>query len=437
MKTPGRLVAVLLVIAGLLEAEPSRAEGVAGVVTLTDALARARSVAPAARRARATTLVAEAGEAVAGARRWPSVTMQLASNVFSSRGLVFANGVSTTAAAQDVVYGSGTLNASWTLYDFGKISAAKDAARHGTVQSEFDSRAVEQTAMLAVAEVYIEATMTRDEVAIARSGVESREQILRVTESQVGAGLRNVFDATRARIDVEAMRSDLATAESKWVVARTRLAALLDPDGPPREDVDTEWPSFSAALPEGIEGSPEVASARARRESLARSMDEARAARYPTLAATATASGNAVSMGEGTSLSRVGSAGLTLSMPILDAQISASIKLGESRHEEAAAAAHETSARVTTEARALATMIARTQLVITAADQLLARTEEHLAIVKARYVAGIIGPLELYDAFTLERQARMRVLGARGDHAMAHVRYLATVGRLGAGAGAR
>lgn len=279
--------------------------------------------------------------------------------------------------------------------------------------------------------------MTRDEVAMARNAVESREQIQRVTESQVAAGLRTAFDATRARIDAEAMRSDLATAESKWEVARTRLAALLEPDGRLREDLETDWPSFSTSLPDGIEGSPEFASARALRESLAHSADEARAGRYPTLAATATASGNAISMGDGSSFSRAGSAGLTLSIPILDAQISANIKLGECRRDEAAAAVHETSVRLTTEARALATTIARVQVVIAAADQLLTRTTEHLAVVKARYVAGLIGPLELYDAFTLERQARMRVLGARADHALAYVRYLATVGKLGAGSVAR
>lgn len=437
MKTSAAVLTALFTLASMLASAPARAEGGVTMVTLNDALTRARAVSPAARRAHASVVVAEANESVAGARRWPTLSAQLAGNLYASRGLVFANGLSTSTAAQDAIYGSAALNAGWTVYDFGKISAAKDAARHARIKSELEVRSAEQTAMLAVAEAYIETTMNRDEVAIARSGVETREQIQRITEGQVEAGLRNVFDATRARIDVELMRSDLATTESKWGVARTRLAVLLEPEGPQREELDTEWPVFSSTLPDGVEDSPDVAAARALRESLARSADEARAARYPTLAATGTLSGSAVSLGEGTSLSRTSSAGLTLTMPILDAQIAASIRLGEARHDEAAAAAREVAARITTESRSLATMIARTQLVIGASEQLLARTAEHLTIVRARYVAGVIGPLELYDALTLERQARLRVVGARADHSLARVRHLAALGRLGAGALAR
>lgn len=244
-----------------------------GVLTLGGALARARAQSPAALVAR--ELAAGAREAARLTPRWLNPSLEL-------RGENWGSGVGMPLDAFAVL--------SQPL-EFGGRRASRVAVA-GAVAAVADAaaREAEQRVLVDVAERYIGALRVREAVGLLAAQREAFGELVAALARRVAEGVSaeadlKKFEAELARLDVDALRAEIALdAALAGLAARLALPGLT-PDRLVRPDLPAARPAPSPdAIEAALASRPDVVAARVRLEHARAALGLERARRLPDLA---------------------------------------------------------------------------------------------------------------------------------------------------------
>jgi len=412
------------------------------VLTLSEALIRARDDAPAVLSAIARASAAEAQ--IEGARGpfYPTVTFSSSPSFgFSDRPFLPRTGAIESLRLQNVSTGiDATIQARFPIYDFGRTAANVESARRGHTANMEDARAQAMQAMSTAAVQYFTALNDREAVASVRITVGQREGQLRIAEGLVERGARPPIERTRAQVNLDAARLDLVSAEARELIDRATLAAAvgLDPAeeidlAPVPEEIRTGDDDPVRAANAAVASRPEFAAARARVLQAESQLEASRAQRRPTLSATASGSVAYTAVLTGNGLAGVSesiNAGLNFSWPIFDATARANIVSAERNVAATQAALQAQSMQVRAAAVQAALTLRTSRAALEQAERLAAGAAANLEQADGRYRSGAAPLLELIDAQAADASARAAVVRAHLSLAIARVQLLGATGEL-------
>lgn len=250
---------------------------------LTDLIARAQAANPDLRSARASLRQARARRSVARADHYPTVNASVTRT----------SNKTTGERADDATHNlySAGFDASWEPDIFGATSSAVRAARADEDASEADLHDTQVSLVAEVALNYVELRAFQARLTIARDNLARQTETLELTSWRATAGLTSELDVEQARANVEQTRSGVPTLETGLAETKHRLAVLLgQPPAALHDLLDAIGPM--PAVPERIavgipadtlRQRPDVRAAERRLAAATARVDEARAARYPSL----------------------------------------------------------------------------------------------------------------------------------------------------------
>lgn len=431
------------------------------------------------RTAQAQLREARAARQAAGAELGPEVTASAtASSSKSSR--------ATGSGATRELYSAG-FDASWEPDLFGRLRNGRAAAEAslGSVQEQLRDTRV--TLVAEVARNYIELRTAQQRLALAEASLAARQETLTLATWRQQAGLVSELDVAQARTELESARAGLPALQAAVVAARHRIAVLLgqapgaldarlatgnagtssasatttshggaattpsvvgavaatgkgrngstaiQATGPTAETITA--PRAPAAIAVGIPADtlrqrPDVRAAERRLAAQAARLDEARAARYPSLRLSGSIGWEALSaqgIGDSGALARSLLASLTA--PIFDAgRIRAAIGVQDARLEQSRVAYESAVLLALEDVENALTTLASAQERVTRLADAIAAARDTRAIADYRYQSGLADFLAVLDSqrtlLTLQDQQTL----AGGDLAAAQVRLYKALG---------
>lgn len=238
--------------------------------------------------ARARLDKARALAGIAGAARWP----QLDASVSSTRQRYSEHGIVPPPLAGSWQTDSRAALEFGYEFDFwGKNRAALDAALGQAEATRVDAFGARLLLTVGVARAYVQLARIDDQLDIARSALQQREQITELTRRRVAAGIDTRVELKQAEAALPATRENIAALREAEALVRHQLAALLG-QGPDRalaiERPQLLHASAKAALPTRLPADligrrPDVIASRWRVEVAAKDIDVAKAQFYPDI----------------------------------------------------------------------------------------------------------------------------------------------------------
>lgn len=435
------MVVVAVVFPGVVRGQSRALPGPARVRTLTlaEAVRIARRNPPAVLSAMARARAAEAQVAVARSSLLPSVTTTVSGNAFfSNGGFVSPVGVlGGTTGLSGSLWLDGSVNARWTIWDFGRTVQSVHAAEQGADAARWDVRTAERVAMGQAAAAYYVVLSDGEMIAQARETLRQRERQLEIARGLVETGVRPPIEQTRAEVARDTARLDLTVAEA---TARNDCAALaaalaLDPTvelnvlPPPEISVDDDP---VRAAERALAHRYEITAARARLSQAEAQLAAARAGYLPTLGVSASGSVRYTERvnAPGGGLSEIASAGVSLSVPVFDPVVNANVRAAEANVSSARATLDQQILTVRTEAVQSAIAVRSARQALAQAERVAAGAAANLVQAEGRYAAGAASLLELVDAQAADANARVGVVRARLQLGLAQVRLLTAIGTI-------
>lgn len=233
------------------------------------------------RAAAARIAQARAGLQIAGANRYPQVTV--AGDVDRSTRAGDGNAASTSNLVGRVGY---------EVDLWGGIRYGIDSRDAAVRASEFDREALRLTLLGDVAATYFQVLTLRDRLRVARDNLANAERLLKLVETRLRLGRGTRLEVERQRTTVAALRAAIPPLEQQARVAEDALAVLL---GRPPQSMRIEaeslrplaLPQPSLGLPsELLERRPDIQRAEADLIAANADIGVARAALYPNLTLT-------------------------------------------------------------------------------------------------------------------------------------------------------
>lgn len=426
-----RLVACVLLMASTSRAQTS--------LTLSEVVttARARAADPQEARAQAEAADAAADAALAG--YLPSLDAKLS-----------ANRAWTHSYQPDATTGTLTGNASatvgtnvggvlsWTAWDFGRTSSAVGAARADSRSSQRRSAAASNEAARSAASLFLTAVFDEELVKVAQTTLALREKHANLSRGLVLAGMRPPVEEARARVELALARLDVTAAERQLAQDRVKLATVLmmDPDRDMHLVKPAVLPTVAAdprhAAEDAERRRPEIGAANESVTASEELYDAAKAARLPKFGLALDASHITTKPDEDTRwFPTRGLTGMvTLTVPVFDWAVWGRIPVARANVDAAQARANGVRARVRGQAAEASYAVQGARALVDqakAARELAAAT---LAVMEARYAAGLASPFDLFDAAKKDGEARTVTIRAELLLATATVEALASTGRL-------
>lgn len=185
---------------------------------------------------------------------------------------------------------STTLDLSYELDFFGKNRAALAAARGDVAAAMADQAQARLTLTSAVVNAYAELAGAIDELDLARSTVDVRQQTAALVGRRQQAGLETDAALYQATSTLETAKASAEVAEEDVLLKRYQLAALLGAG--PERGLDIGRPTLGAravvGLPDNVPAElmarrPDLTAARLRAEAEAKRVDVAKAGFYPNV----------------------------------------------------------------------------------------------------------------------------------------------------------
>lgn len=435
-----------------------------------DALARNLDL----RTAQAQLREARAARQAAGAELGPSVNASAAATRSKTS---LAAGSGTTRE----LYSAG-FDASWEPDLFGRLRSGRAAAEASLGSAQEQLRDTRVTLVAEVARNYIELRTAQQRLALAEASLAARRETLQLATWRQQAGLVSALDVAQARTDLESARAGLPSLQAAVVAARHRIAVLLgltpgalddrlalaadsrsatgdgkaraagpahgataisnSADIPDNAGAASVASTLALAVPRAPAGiavgipadtlrqRPDVRAAERRLAAQAARLDEARAARYPSLRLSGSIGWEALSaqgLGDGGSLARSLLASLTA--PIFDAgRIRAAIGVQDARLEQARVAYEAAVLLALEDVEGALTGLASAQERVARLADAVAAARDTRTIADYRYQSGLADFLAVLDSqrtlLSLEDQQAI----AAGDLAAAQVRLYKALG---------
>jgi len=130
-------------------------------------------------------------------------------------------------------FSAGGFLVDWDPIDFGlhKARIASVQAQAGLIQSRFVATLLE--AQVAAANRFLDATVMKEQITVAKANVESFADFSKVVHAQVESGLQAAADASLADAQLANAHNDLIRARLSYELARTSLALSVGMGGQP------------------------------------------------------------------------------------------------------------------------------------------------------------------------------------------------------------
>lgn len=388
-----------------------------------DALARN----PDLRSAQAALAEARARRRAAGAALGPAV----------SAGASYARSQSGSANRRDL-YSAG-LDASWEPDLSGRLRSGRAAADADVATSEERLRDTRVNLAAEVALAYLDLRTAERRLGLAESTLAAREESLALAEWRRQAGLVADLDVAQARTEREASRAALPPLRTAVVQSRHRLSVLLG-EAPgalgDRLAATGTVPFAATAIGIGIPADtlrqrPDVRAAGQRLAAELARLDEAKAARWPSLRLSGSIGYEALTaagLGDSGSLAR--SLLASLALPLFDSgRLRAAVSVQDARLEQA---------RLAYEAAVLAALeeVENALVALANGEERRQRLADAVAsaqvthdLARLRYQAGLSDFLTVLDSQRTLLSLQDQLAGASGALGQAQVRlYLALGG---------
>jgi cobalt-zinc-cadmium efflux system outer membrane protein len=205
-----------LLIALLATATARAADPPDHPISLSEALAIARTENPALRAVRAHTFAVQAGEVTAALRPNP---------VFTSANEDF--NVFNPSKFDPVNTQEFTQNVAWLIERGGKRQARINAARLTTAVANATLTDTERQLDLQVKLAFVNYLLGNDTLKLAEDNLEGYKQVIEANQVRLTAGDISQTDFDRIKIEEASFQSDLLSARTSMLQARSQLAALL------------------------------------------------------------------------------------------------------------------------------------------------------------------------------------------------------------------
>lgn len=409
--------------------------------TLQQALTYARDHAPSVLSAIAQAEAARAQVDVTRSALWPTLSASLGGTASVAQGTnggvaaIVGVGVPTTSTPTGTLTGVASLDARWTIWDFGRTSSAARAAEAGANAAIADSANARRVAMETVANAFFGVLADQEIVGTADRTVTQRRAQLAITTGLVEVGTHPPIERTRAEVALESALLDLQIARGTLGADLVSLcnALAIDPRtslslvAPDPFDAPTE---LDVAMEHAMHHRSDVQASQARLTQAQESIAATHAGYAPSLAASASIVGRASDTAARTSASASANAGLTLTVPLVDGAISARTRAAQANQEAAQATfdALILSIRATVAQAAISVESARAAF--NQSERLVERTAADLAQAQGRYQAGATSILELVDAEAADASARITVVRLRSAWQLSSLRLISAMGEL-------
>jgi outer membrane protein len=403
---------------------PARAD------TLAEAIALAYDSNPTLVAQRAQLQATDEGVAQAEAGFRPTASVQAAAG-YSKAPQTSLFGTAETESNT----GSATLSINQPLYTGGRTTAQVRAAKADVQAGREQLRTVEANVLFNVIQAYCDVLRDRADLAIQRESLAALDDAVNEIRARHNAGAATVVDVTQAEAQLETGRALVTSAQAQLEASTAAYVAAVgqNPGDLAATPVLPGLPtSLGGAIDIADQESPAVRQAQFSEAASRAQVQQARAARRPTLSLAGTLGyDGAVAPFIGRNYDRAVSATATLSQPLFTGGVIAS--------QVRQAIAQDTSARVQVD-------VARRGVVQAIAQAWSQRAAAHAnavsqaAAVKAaqatfdgirvEYRVGLRATLDVLIAQETLRDAKIALAAAEHDESVAEASLLGAVGRL-------
>jgi multidrug efflux system outer membrane protein len=183
---------------------------------------------------------------------------------------------------------------SWEIDFFGRIRSLEDRALEQYMETEEARRSAQILLISAVAGAYLNLAADRDNLELARTTLQTQEEIYSLIYSRYRAGLATQVDVSRARTQVESARGDIIRFTRQVALDEHALNLLMgvsDPEDFPITGLSefTAFPAVVAGLSSDILLSrPDILAAEHRLKASYANIGAARATLFPRISLTTT-----------------------------------------------------------------------------------------------------------------------------------------------------
>jgi multidrug efflux system outer membrane protein len=355
---------------------------------------------------------ARAEARIAGAGLWPQVA--LAAGYERARVSDTGFGASGYGAFEAL------FSLTWELDVWGRLRAARDAARQNADAAEADFRAARLSLAARTAQVYFELAEARLQAQVAEDSIRERRTIVELVRGRFARGLTRGLDVRLALTDLVNAEAQLAQARNQVQSATRRLEVLLGryPAGAlAGEQILPDPPAaLSAGLPAALlERRPDLAAAFERLRAADSRLDSARKALLPRIALTAEGGTRSPAL---TELADPRAAIWHLAMGLLQpiftgGRLKGEISLSEARVEEALNRYRDTALNAFREVEQALAAEERLREQERALREAVRQTQESRKLAVYSYRHGLIEILTLLDSYRSTLSAQSAHLAVR------------------------
>ena len=342
-----------------------------------------------------------------------------------------SSGVATTMEEYRVNIGV----AAWEIDFFGRIRSLKDSALETYLASDEARRSTQILLIAATASAYLNLSADRENLNLARTTLQSQQDIYRIINRRYQVGIATEVDVKRAQTQVDTARGDIARFTQQIALDENALSLLLGSPAP--ADVlsanlsDILWPRVvsSGLSSEILLNRPDILAAEHRLKGANANIGAARAALFPRIILT-TGAGTASSELGGLFGSGSGTWNFApvIVMPIFDARLwsaydAANIEraITLTQYEKAIQTAFKEVADALAINGTVGDQLSAQQSLVNAVEIIYRRSQ-------ARYLKGIDSYLSVLDAQRNLYSARQGLVALRLAKATNEVKLYAVLG---------
>ncbi|HEY7640862.1 MAG TPA: efflux transporter outer membrane subunit [Steroidobacteraceae bacterium] len=333
--------------------------------------------------------------------------------------------------------GQATANMNWDLDLFGRQAALIRQSRSQLSASTLDLAAARLALAGAVAQAYVDLYRSWELLDVAARTQDQREQLLKLTQQRVAAGLDTQIELKVAESQVPQARTARMQAEAARDLAIHRVVALAGEGAARYAQVGRPNLTLDATLPlpeklplDLLAHRPDVLAARERVEAATAGRAAAHAAFYPNISLTALVGTQAIGLDELVeSGSRIYGIGPAIHLPIFDAKRLRAAYKGATADLDAATASYngavldavrDASDQLTLN-DSLSRQISELQTTLDAAS-----AAHELA--QRRYGAGLTTQIVVLDTESRVLEARRALVSAQSNRLLARMNLLLALG---------
>ncbi|MCP5285973.1 MAG: efflux transporter outer membrane subunit [Burkholderiaceae bacterium] len=395
---------------------------------LTDLVAQALAEGTDVAAAQARLRQARAARDLAAAGLRPSVG-----------GSASVRGSATEGAGRSQSWQAG-LDASWEVDLWGANRAGVQAAE-ATAQAS--ALTLAQTRLVVAAEVaatLIDLRTAQARLGIAERNLASQQQTLQIVQWRAEAGLVTALDVAQARTAVDQTRAQLPALRSSAQQSLHALAVLTGQPpaalqtrlGAPATPVAQPLASATPALAvpaEVLRRRPDVQAAEQQLVAAVARIEQADAARLPSLNLGGSIGLSALSLGALGPGAGVASLLASVNLPVLDfGSVKAQVQQQEAARDEAAASYRATVLAALQDVEDSLVSLAATQAQLTAQQAAATSAREAASLAGERYRSGLVDFATMLQSERTQLSAEDAVAATRGTLATAQVRLIKALG---------